>query len=233
MNKSKSGRWDWKKNARIHRDGEIHRQENAAAFLKYTGHHRSNLLSFLLVPLCWSLFVATANALPGQTTDTVLSWITSNPTLRPGIRDGLIVKKNNSPAQRFTFQASILPPGRANTLTDRFTIRSERMTFYDQINGVTPERLRESLRAIYGPAIYQDFEQAAVVYSYPVPQSLDVARRQNRLLATAQHGELRLGERYAYWMEVTQTDTDKAFNGQLTIFLKEDVGKLEAELRDR
>jgi hypothetical protein len=107
------------------------------------------------------------------------------------------------------------------------------MTFYDQINGVTPERLRESLRAIYGSAIYQDFEQATVVYNYPVPQTLDLARRRNRLLDTARQGELRLGGRYAYWMEVTQTDTGKAFNGQLTIFLKEDVAKLEAELRDR
>jgi hypothetical protein len=231
MNELKVAIRNWEKKTQGCGDAGMQRQEEV--LLNKRGCHRSNLLSFLLVPWCWSLLVATANALPGQTTDTVLAWITSNPTLRPGIRDGLIVNKNNSPAQRFTFQASVLPPGRINTLTDRITIRSERMTFYDQINGVTPERLRESLRAIYGPAIYQDFEQATVVYGYPVPQTLDLARRQNRLLDTARQGELRLGGRYAYWMEVTQTDTGKAFNGQLTILLKEDVGKLEAELRDR
>lgn len=233
MNELKPGIRNWEKKTWGCRDTGRQRQEDTELLWKLRGRHRSNLLSFLLVPWCWSLLAATANALPGQTTDTVLAWITSNPTLRPGIRDGLIVNKNNSPAQRFTFQASVLPPGRINTLTDRITIRSERMTFYDKINGVTQERLRESLRAIYSPAIYQDFEQARVVYGYPMPQTLDVARRQNRLIATARQGELRLGERYAYWMEVTQTDTGKAFNGQLTIFLKEDVGKLEAELRDR
>jgi hypothetical protein len=190
-------------------------------------------LSFLLVPVCWGLFAATANALPGQTTDTVAAWINSNPTLRPSIRDGLIVNKSNSPAQRFTFQASVLSPGRITLLKDRVTIRSERMSFYDKINGVTPERLRESLRAIYGPAIYQDFEQARVVYDYPVPQGIDLARRQNRLLEEARRGELRLGERYAYWVEITQTETGKAFNGQLTVFLKEDLDKLTTELRDR
>jgi hypothetical protein len=49
----------------------------------------------------------------------------------------------------------------------------------------------------------------------------------------AQQGKLLLGERYAYWVEVTQTDKGKAFNGHLTIFLKEDLNKLQTELRDR
>jgi hypothetical protein len=101
------------------------------------------------------------------------------------------------------------------------------------INGVTPDRLKESLRVIYGPIIYQDYEQARVVYDYSVPQAVNLARRQNLNLLAAQQGKLLLGERYAYWMEVTQTDTGKAFNGQLTIFLKEDLDKLQTELRDR
>jgi hypothetical protein len=101
------------------------------------------------------------------------------------------------------------------------------------INGVTPDRLKESLRVIYGPAIYQDYERASIVYDYPVPETIDLARRQNRPLLANQQGRLLLGERYAYWMEVTQTESGKAFNGQLTVFLKEDVDKLETELRDR
>ncbi|MEW6495012.1 MAG: hypothetical protein AB1589_21210 [Cyanobacteriota bacterium] len=180
-----------------------------------------------------SLFPSTANALPGQSTNTVVAWINANPTLRPGIGDGLRVTKSNTAAQNFTFQASVLSPGRITSVKNRGIIRSERMTFYDKINGVTLDRLRESLRVIYGPGIYEDYNKSRLVYDYPVPETIDLARRQNRLLLAQQQGELRLGERYAYWLEITNTDTGKAFNGQVTVFLKEDVDKLEAQLRDR
>lgn len=174
-----------------------------------------------------------ANALPGQSTDTVTSWVNANPTLRPGIGDGLTVRKVNTPAQRFTFQASILPPGRITTPTDRATIRSERLTFYDATNGVTPERLQESLRVIYGLEIYQDYQRARIVYVYPSPETVDLSRRQNLPLLAAQQGQLLLGERFAYWMEVTKTEKGKALNGQITVFLKEDFDKLQTELRSR
>lgn len=182
------------------------------------------------------LFVLAGNraeALPGESTDTVLAWINSNPTLRPSIGDGLLVKKSDSAARQFTFRATILPPGRITIPPDKSTIRSERISFYDMINGVTPDRLKESLRIIYGPDIYQDYERARIAYSYPSPEAVDIGRRQNRPLVEAQQGELRLGERFAYWMEVTKTDKGKAFNGQVTVFLKEDLNKLETELRDR
>jgi hypothetical protein len=195
---------------------------------------------FSLFPLAFSLFAfpcflfsSSAQALPGQTTDAATAWINANPTLRPAIGDGLRVVKNSTPAQQFTFQASVLPPGRIVAPPDRSIIRSERMTFYDKINGVTLDRLKESLRAIYGPAIYQDFERAQLVYDYPTPQVIDLGRRQNRRLVEQQQGELRLGERFGYWIEITKTDTGKAFNGRITVFLKEDLGKLQAELRDR
>lgn len=186
-----------------------------------------------VLPFSFLLFGSTANALPGETTDTVASWINAHPTLRPGIGDGLLVQKTSTPAQRFTFQATVLPPGRLTLLTDRGTIRTERMSLYDRVNGVTRERLEESLRTIYGSLVYQDFDRASLVYSYPTPAISELARRQNRPLLAAQQGELRLGERFAYWWEVTKTEEDKAFNGQLTIFLKEDFNKLETELRDR
>ncbi len=184
-------------------------------------------LSMLLV------LAGRANALPGQSTDTVTSWINANPTLRPGIGDGLLVRKVNTPAQRFSFQASILPPGRITVPTDRATIRSERLSFYDAVNGITPERLKESLRVIYGLEIYQDYERARIVYVYPSPETVDLSRRQNLPLLAGQQGELLLGERYAYWMEVTKTEKGKALNGQLTIFLKEDLDKIQTELRSR
>jgi hypothetical protein len=188
---------------------------------------------FFLFPFSFLLFTSSANALPGQSTETVVAWINAHPTLRPGIGDGLLVTKSNSAAQRFTFQATVLSPGRVTVPTDRGTIRTERISFYDMIHGVTPERLQESLRVIYGPTIYQDYERAKLVYEYPTPETIDLSRRQNLSLLAKQQGKLLLGERYAYWMEVTQTDKGKAFNGQLTIFLKEDVDKLETELRAR
>jgi hypothetical protein len=101
------------------------------------------------------------------------------------------------------------------------------------INGVTPNRLKESLRIIYGLGIYQDYTRAKLVYVYPTAATIDLARRENRPLLAAQQGELLLGERYAYWMEVTQTDKGKAFNGELTVFLKEDLANLELQLRAR
>jgi len=189
--------------------------------------------SVLSLGILLSLGGNRADALPGESTQTVAAWINAHPTLRPGMREGRLVSKSNTAAQRFTFQATVLPPGRVNFPTDRGTIRSERIYFYDMINGVTPDRLKESLRVIYGPIIYQDYEQARVVYDYSLPQAVNLARRQNLNLLTAQQGKLFLGERYAYWMEVTQTDKGKAFNGHLTIFLKEDLNKLQTELRDR
>lgn len=191
--------------------------------------------SKLLFPLTvfLLLFPAIANALPGQRTETVAAWINANPTLRPSLGDGLRVTKSSTPAQRFTFQASVLPPGRLTLAKDRGTIRSERMTFYDRMNGVTLERLKESLRVIYGPTVYEDYNRATLVYDYPVSTTIDLSRRQNRPLLEQQQGELRVGERFAYWLEITNTERGKAFNGQITVFLKEDLNKIEAEVRDR
>ena len=189
--------------------------------------------SLFLLPFSFLVLGSSANALPGETTDTVAAWINAHPTLRPGIGDGLLVQKTSTPAQRFTFQATVLPPGRVSLPRDRGTIRTERLTFYDMVNGVTPERLEESLRTIYGSVIYQDFDRASIVYYYPTPDIAELARRQNRPLLAARQGELRLGERFAYWWEITEAEEGKAFNGQLTVFLKEDFDKLETELRDR
>jgi hypothetical protein len=174
-----------------------------------------------------------AQALPGQTTDKVISWINANPTLRPGAGDGLIVRNSSTAAQRFNFEASVLPPGRITFPKDKSAVRTESLHIFDMINGVTRDRLKESLRTIYGLDIYQDFERGTVVYSYPSPETVDQARRQRLPLLEAQQGELRLGDRYAYWMEVVPTKSGKAFNGQVTVFLKEDLNKLQTELLGR
>ncbi|NEQ69708.1 MAG: hypothetical protein F6K21_30285, partial [Symploca sp. SIO2D2] len=88
-------------------------------------------------------------------------------------------------------------------------------------------------RVIYGLAVYQDYQRARLVYDYPAPETVDLARRQDRPLLAAQEGQLLLGDRYAYWMEVTNTESGKAFYGHLTIFQKEYLDKLETQLRDR
>ncbi|MBD1834622.1 hypothetical protein H6F61_18435 [Cyanobacteria bacterium FACHB-472] len=191
------------------------------------------LLSVLSLGILLALGASRADALPGQRTEEVTAWINSNPTLRPAVGDGLIVQKSNTPAQRFTFQATVFPPGRITSIRERGTIRSERFNFYDQINGVTPERLKESLRVIYGPDIYQDYDRSRLVYEYPTPLSVDLSRRQALPLVRAQQGQLRLGERFAYWMEIVKTKEGKAYNGQMTVFLREDLDKMETELRDR
>jgi len=188
---------------------------------------------FLLFPLYFFLFTSTAKALPGEKTETVAAWINAHPTLRPGVIDGLRVRKSETAAQQFTFKASILPPGELTLVKDKGTIRHERLAFYDQINGVTFNRLQESLRVIYGLAVYQDYQRARLVYDYPAPETIDLARRQDRPLLAAQEGQLLLGDRYAYWMEITNTESGKAFYGHLTIFQKEYLDKLETQLRDR
>ncbi|MGQ4645869.1 hypothetical protein [Lyngbya aestuarii] len=191
------------------------------------------LLRSLLVPSYFFLLTTNADALPGQSAQRVVSWINAHPTLRPSIGDGLTVSKSSTPAQRFNFTASALPPGRLIAPRDRSTISSERLTLYDRINGVTFDRLQESLRTIYGPDIYQDYSQARLVYSYPTPRTLDRGRRFNLPLLSAQEGKLFLGKHYAYWLEITNTETGKAFNGQLTVFLKQDLDKLQTELSAR
>ncbi len=201
--------------------------------MSYFSISKRSWWSVLSLGILFTLGGNRADALPGQSTDRVVAWINAHPTLRPGVGDGLLVNKSNTPAQRFTFQATVLPPGRVTAPRDRGTIRTERISFYDMINGVTPDRLKESLRVIYGPVIYQDYQRARLVYDYPAPETVDLARRQSRSLLAAQQGQLLLGERYAYWMEITRTDSGKAFNGQLTVFLREDLDKLETELRDR
>lgn len=189
--------------------------------------------SALSLGVLLGLTVGRADALPGQRTEEVTAWINANPTLRPAVGDSLSVSRYNTAAQRFTFRASVSPPGRITLTRNPGTVRTESYYLYDMINGVTSDRLQESLRVLYGVDLYQDYERAQIVYKYPTPETIDQSRRQKLPLLAAQQGELRLGERFAYWMEVTQTPQGKAFNGQMTIFLREDLDKLETELRNR
>ncbi|RCJ40790.1 hypothetical protein A6770_10315 [Nostoc minutum NIES-26] len=193
------------------------------------------ILPFSLVPwLCVGIvFDSKANALPGQSTEEVGTWMKAHPTLRPGNGEQLYVQKSDTAAQRFTFQASVLPPGKVEFTKDRGRIRYERLAMYDAINGMSFQRLQESLRVIYGLDIYQDFNRAQVMYEYPNQSAINSARLAKTPIREALKGELRVGDRYAYWMEIAQPRGGKAFTGQMTVFLKTDIDKLESELRTR
>lgn len=181
----------------------------------------------------FSLDIERVEALPGDRAESVLAWIRANPTLRSSAGDGFTVKRENTPAQRFRFQASVLAPGRITVPTNPGTIRSEQFEIVDLINGVPPERLEESLRAIYGLDIYEDYIRSSIVYDYPDRDTLELARRQNLPSLGAQRGQLRSGRRFAYWTEITYSSEGQPLNGRVTILLKEDLDKLTAELRDR
>jgi hypothetical protein len=198
------------------------------------------LLNFLILSISlvsWvsleTLFNSQANALPGQSTEEVGTWIKAHPTLRPNRGEKFLIHKTDTAAQRFSFQASVLPPGKVGFIKDRSKIRNERIAMYDAINGMTLERLQESLRIIYGLDIYQDFDRAQVIYEYPNQSAINSARFAKTPIREALRGELRVGLRYAYWVEIAQPQNGKAFIGQMTVLLKTDLDKLEAELRNR
>ncbi|MCP6759443.1 MAG: hypothetical protein NHB32_11910 [Fischerella sp. CENA71] len=193
------------------------------------------ILPFSLVPyICGGTFFADqAKALPGQSTEEVGAWIQAHPTLRPNSNEQFFIQKSDTAAQRFTFQASVFAPGKVEFIQDRSHIRSERLSMYDAINGMSFERLQESLRVVYGVDIYQDFKRAQVVYEYPTQSTVNSARFAKTPILEALQGELRLGDRYAYWVEIAQPKNGKAFTGQMTVLLKSDLDKLKAQLQKR
>lgn len=191
------------------------------------------LIYLLLLPFTLLLFPNHASALPGQSTEEVGTWIKAHPTLKPNKGERFFIQKSDTAAQRYTFQASVLPPGAVGFTKDRSKIRTERLAMYDAINGMSFERLQESLRVIYGLDVYQDFKNAQLIYDYPNQSAINSARLAKTPIREALRGQLRLGDRYAYWMEIAQGKDGKAFTGQMTVLLKTDVDKLEAELKNR
>ncbi|MDP5017408.1 MAG: hypothetical protein NWQ43_08935 [Dolichospermum sp.] len=201
---------------------------------------KQSLLNLLILPCTLIPFLSveillnsSAKALPGESTEEVTTWIQAHPTLKPRQGERLFVSKSDTAAQRFTFQASVLPPGKVTFTKDRSTIRTERMTMFDAVNGITLQRLEESLRVIYNTDVYQDYNDAQIVYQYPNQSGINTARLAKTPLREALQGELRVGDRYAYWVEIAQPKQGKAITGKLTVLLKADLDKLETELRTR
>ena len=175
----------------------------------------------------WLLLGArTCFALPGQTVNEVESWIQAHPTLRPEPGESLLVRFSDTPAQRFIFQASVLAPGQISLTGNGAIIRSERLQFFDMINGVTFNRLEESLRSIYGADVYSDFRGSVTVYAYP-NESSPPPRNPDLLL----QGELREGVRYAYWVEIAANQEGVIYTGRINVLLKEDLPPLQNHLQ--
>jgi hypothetical protein len=201
---------------------------------------KQSLLKLLILPcslIPWlsveMLLNSPGQALPGDTTEDVLSWIKAHPTLQPKPGERLFISKSDTAAQRFTFQASVLPAGRVTFTKDRITIRTERMTIFDAVNGVTLQRLEGSLRVIYGLDVYQDYNEAQTIYQYPDQTTINTSRLAKTPMREALKGELRIGDRYGYWVEIAQPKEGKAITGKITVLLKADLDKLETELRTR
>jgi len=175
-----------------------------------------------------------AIALPGQSPDQVADWIKTNPVLRPAQGERLLVRKSDTPSRRFQFQASIMTPGLMERRGNINLIRSEQIRFFDIVNGVTKSRLEESLRSIYDPEVMRDYAKAEVVYAYPTATMIRRSQAKNASpLLSALQGELRQGKKYAYWVELLQTNRGIANSGQITIFELEALPSLEQKLRDR
>ncbi|ALB41565.1 MAG: hypothetical protein NTY89_19895 [Nostocales cyanobacterium LacPavin_0920_SED1_MAG_38_18] len=201
---------------------------------------KQSLLKLLILPcslIPWlsveMLLNSPGQALPGDSTGDVLSWIKAHPTLQPKPGERLFISKSDTAAQRFTFQASVLPPGRVTFTKDHITIRTERMTMFDAVNGITLQRLEESLRVIYSLDVYQDYNEAQIVYQYPNQTTINTSRLAKTPTREALQGELRIGDRYGYWIEIAQPKEGKAIIGKITVLLKADLDKLETELRTR
>jgi hypothetical protein len=175
-----------------------------------------------------------AYALPGQTPEQVADWIKVHPALKPQKGERLLVRKSDTAARRFQFQASVLLPGLVQPPGDAKIIRSEQISFFDIINGVSRDRLEEALRSIYGAEVMRDFDKAQVAYAYPTADMVKRSRVSNsRPLMAALRGELRMGEKFAYWIEVLHNDSGRGNSGQITVFDRLSLPKVEEELRKR
>ncbi|MBD2114614.1 hypothetical protein H6F59_22545 [Nodosilinea sp. FACHB-141] len=166
-------------------------------------------------------------ALPGQTVNLTESWIRNNPTLKPAPSDRLAINRLVAPGQRFTFQASVFPISGVSPNQDPRQIRSERFSLSDHANPITVDRLDESLRAIYGQEIFNDYRQATVLLRYPARGSRTNSTDNPNLVL---RGEVRQGERFAYWQEIAYDRAGTAYLGRMAVFVKEDLPTLQTQL---
>lgn len=195
---------------------------------------RKRVIEILTTALMLSAIgIPIAQALPGQGTDEVLQWVKTNPGLRPSPGEKLVVRRNNGPAQRLIFEVSMLAPGRIVPIRTSGKVRTETLTIFDMLYGVTEARLEESLRSIYGATVHRDFQTAKVLHTYPTNEAVQKAIKANQPIAAALEGELRKGQTFAYWVEVTRNPDGLNYGGKVIVFLPEDLPKIESEIKAR
>lgn len=176
----------------------------------------------------WWLFASPGYGFPGQSVDEAKTWMQGHPTLRAESREGLRVHRADIPSRRFTFQASIFPIGGFQRVDNNSVwptqranfdiVRREEFILVDYDEQVTAERLEESLRVIYGADVYADYRRAELIDSYG-------------FTADATRGEVLLGSRYAYWLEVIPDANGIVTIGKLNVVLPEDVDRLQTYLQ--
>lgn len=173
-------------------------------------------------------------ALPGDLPQDVATWIEANPSFRDSTINNLQVTRFNTAAQKFSFVATQASPSQVSGVDSKI-IRSEKIYFFDVTNGVSFARLSEAMRTIYGVNVYQDFANGRPVYDYPDLATLDRAKRENRPILAAQQGKLIEGDRFAYWLEIIESDPERQFanQGHVMVLLKEDLPALESQLSNR
>ncbi len=161
-------------------------------------------------------------ALPGESVEEVANWIYTNPLLPDGRRGSLRVSRSDIPGQRLTFVASKTLPTQGGLGIGETRIRSEWIEILDYRNGVTSDRLVEALRGIYGLDLYQDYRNAELVHDYTV-----LAREEGTIV---QRGQLWRGDRFGYWLKITEQDGEDPVLGQLTVILLDDLAAIQADL---
>ncbi|MGQ9837942.1 MAG: hypothetical protein ACUVRV_08250 [Cyanobacteriota bacterium] len=168
--------------------------------------------------------------IPGQSPDQAAAWVRDNAVLQPRPGETLNINRVEPDRSRFTFLASVAPPGRIINPLDRETIRSERMTFF-RPQGLTAEDLFQAIRDVYGPEIAADLDQAVEVIRYPSPETL--GGNQPYSLSRAIQGVVLQGNQLAYWLELTQNPDGRVQQGQVWVFQPEWLTKVEEELAQR
>ncbi len=173
-------------------------------------------------PLAWGI--------PGQSPNQAAAWVRENRVLRPRPGETLNINRVEPDGSRFTFLASVAPPGRIVNPLDREKIRSERMTFF-RPQGLTAEDLFQAIREVYGPEIAADLDQAVEVIRYPAPEVL--AGNPTYTLSRAIQGVVLEGKQLVYWLELTQNPDGRVQQGQVWVFQPEWLTKVKEELAER
>lgn len=189
----------------------------------------------LSAPFSALLFAQSASALPGQSVQEAEAWMQAHPTLRADPRERLSIRRNDTPARRYTFHGSIYGPGsgaggsimlreRAGEL---IMVRSEKFTLVDSISGVSIERLEDSLRNLYGAEVFADYRRAQSVLVYS-PGRLEDRGTERAIRAQVFEGDL-----YAYILEIIPNPNGSVHTGTVSVMLKEDVPALRTAVRSR